>query len=163
MYQDNENPDPRRGHRAADAVDAENGAPVDASPAGNGRVPDPDSEDIVAADLVPGDGRVLDPPTGDLPTAEVTGGPPNGLGRSRLVPAEAVDRLRDQWRDAQGMFVDDPPGAVARTRTLLTDFVRSMADQLDDRGRRPVPEASTEDLRQELRQYRAAFDQLAEV
>lgn len=137
MYQDTENPDPRRGYRTAgtvDAVDVQNdGAPVDASTAG------------------------------DLPAGEVTGGPPNGLDRGRLVPAEAVDRLRDQWRDAQSTFVDDPSEAVARTRTLLTDFVRSMADQLDERGRRPVLDTSTEDLRQELRQYRAAFDQLAEV
>lgn len=121
----------------------------------------------LAGDVPPSD---RDPE--DLPGSEVTAGSPDGPaltsdldGRSdqgHLVPADATERLRDQWRDAQTMFVDDPSESLARARTLLAEFVHLMARQIDERGRQRS-DASTEDLRLELRQYRRVFDQLVEA
>jgi hypothetical protein len=71
-----------------------------------------------------------------------------------------------RWRDIQVSFVDEPRKAVADANTLVADLMRRLAQMLfDERAaleqRCLGPEdASTEDLRQGLRQYRAVFQRL---
>jgi hypothetical protein len=80
-----------------------------------------------------------------------------------IVPVEAAERLRAQWHDAQGGFVDDPPMAVTATRSLLTEAAQLMTAGIEARSGRLHTTASTEDLRQELRRYRQLFDHLVTI
>ena len=106
-----------------------------------------------------------------------------------LTPDEG-ERFTSAWQQLQSRFVDDPAGAVSEADTLVTDlmakrgypmaeFERRAEDLSVDHPavvnhyreahtivarqaetRRP---ASTEDLRQAVRHYRALFEDLLEV
>jgi len=106
----------------------------------------------------------------------------------RPLTPESRDRYVRRWQSTQTRFVDDPKGAVAEADTLVQevmqergyptkDFERRVADisvehpdlvekyrtahgiaQASERG-----DASTEDLRQSVRHYRALFSQLLET
>lgn len=103
----------------------------------------------------------------------------------RPLPAEARQRYAGQWRAIQAQFVDSPAAAVAAADGLVTsvmsdrgyptdDFEQRAADvsvdhphvvqnyregrdlsRASDRG-----EATTEDLRRAMQNYRALFDEL---
>jgi hypothetical protein len=106
----------------------------------------------------------------------------------RPLSPESRDRYVRRWQSTQTRFVDDPKGAVEEADTLVQevmqergyptkDFDRRVADisvehpdlvekyrtahgiaQASERG-----DASTEDLRQSVRHYRALFSQLLET
>jgi len=101
---------------------------------------------------------------------------------------EARDRYIAQWRETQGLFVDDPTGAVSRADELVQKVMRERGYPVDDFEQRAADisvehpelveryrtangiarasergEASTEDLRHSVRHYRALFVELLEV
>jgi hypothetical protein len=103
----------------------------------------------------------------------------------RPLPAEARQRYAGQWRAIQAQFVDSPAAAVAAADGLVTsvmsdrgyptdDFEQRAADVSVDhphvvqnyREARDISRASdrgdatTEDLRQAMQNYRALFDDL---
>lgn len=103
-----------------------------------------------------------------------------------LEPA-ARERYLEAWRDTQARFVDDPEGAVGEADTLIQQVMRERGYPVEDfegraadvsvdhpevvnnyraaHGIRTAHErgkATTEDLRQALRHYRALFEELLE-
>jgi hypothetical protein len=87
--------------------------------------------------------------------------------RAMLLPEP--DRLKLQWSEIQGTFVDSPRQAVERADALVADVMKRMAEifateranleQQWDRG----DKVTTEDLRVALQRYRAFFDRLLAV
>jgi hypothetical protein len=76
---------------------------------------------------------------------------------------DTVSAFRNQVRDIQAEFVDDPEGAVAQARTLVTNAVHTLADallanQLGDID--PLAQPDTESLRVALRRYREFLDRV---
>jgi hypothetical protein len=105
----------------------------------------------------------------------------------QLDPAER-DRYAARWRNLQADFVDSPPTAVAGADALVTEVMRERGYPMDDFDQRsadisvdhPVVvecyreahrlsrlsangEASTDDLRLAIRQYRRLFEELLEM
>ncbi|WP_051178527.1 hypothetical protein [Nocardia concava] len=75
-------------------------------------------------------------------------------------------KLREQWREVQTQFVDDPKDAVTRADALVADALQQLTDrcsrrreELESRWARGDA-ADTEEMRQALRGYRELFDQL---
>lgn len=106
----------------------------------------------------------------------------------RPLSREQSDSFSHEWRRVQGLFVDDPDGAVAAADRLVTevmaargypieDFDTRAADlSVDHPGvvenyrtaralalRRERKEAGTEELRQAVVNYRALFNHLLDV
>ena len=104
-----------------------------------------------------------------------------------LEPSVREDYL-DQWRTTQERFVDDPHGATIEADHLVLEVMRARGypvEDIDQRAadisvqhpqlvdsyrsahdvavRQSVGEASTEDLRNAMRHYRALFDELLET
>jgi hypothetical protein len=89
--------------------------------------------------------------------------------RPMLFPNDDAERLRTQWSDIQGTFVDDPRQAVEQADALVADAMKRLAttfaaeranlEQQWDRG----GDVTTEDLRVTLQRYRAFFDRLLSV
>lgn len=110
-------------------------------------------------DSYPNPAPAVEDPAAEEETTPV----PQAATGDPIVPVQAAERLRAQWHDAQGGFVDDPPGAVTATRSLLTEAAQLMTASVEARGGRGDTTASTEDLRQELRRYRQLFDHLVTI
>ena len=106
----------------------------------------------------------------------------------RPLSQEARERYLQQWQATQGLFVDDPAGAVARADDLVQQVMRDRGYPVDDFEQRAADisvehpdlvekyrtangiarasergEASTDDLRHSVRHYRALFVELLEV
>lgn len=88
-------------------------------------------------------------------------------GTGNAIPgAQDAGKLREQWREVQTMFVDDPRDAVTRADDLVSGALQRLTDgyaqrlqQLETRWS-SGGEVDTEELRQALRGYRDLFDQL---
>jgi hypothetical protein len=103
----------------------------------------------------------------------------------RPLAPDARDRYIALWEETQGLFVDDPPGAVSEADSLVQRVMRARGYPVDDFEQRAADisvehpelvekyrtahgiaqasergEASTEDLRQSVRHYRALFVEL---
>jgi hypothetical protein len=140
------------------------GWPLVADQAGEGSVLPADV--VPAEELTPAEDGVL---VGDVSLIDDTAGSAENSGpepdRSWL-PGGDLRGVERRWRDIQVSFVDEPRKAVADANTLVADLMRRLAQMLfDERAaleqRCLGPEdASTEDLRQGLRQYRAVFQRL---
>ncbi|MGZ4414923.1 MAG: hypothetical protein ACXVRZ_11225 [Gaiellaceae bacterium] len=101
---------------------------------------------------------------------------------------DARDSYLQQWQVTQGRFVDDPTGAVSEADDLVQRVMRDRGYPVDDFEQRAADisvehpelvekyrtangiarasergEASTEDLRHSVRNYRALFVELLEV
>ncbi|MCU1646888.1 MAG: hypothetical protein JWN03_7163 [Nocardia sp.] len=91
-----------------------------------------------------------------------------GVGDRTQQPIEqsGLRELRDQWREVQTMFVDDPRDAVTRADGLISGTIQGLTDtytqrrQALEKGWSGDNSADTEQLRQALRGYRDLFDQL---
>ena len=98
---------------------------------------------------------------------------------------EQAERFAQEWKRVQGMFVDDPDGAVAAADRLVTEVMTARGYPMEDfetraadlsvqhprfvenyrvaqalTARRQRKEAGTEELRQAVVNYRALFDDL---
>lgn len=115
-------------------------------------------------------------PVGEQPAGTVGGQttPRHATGSDGDLPTELfepadIDRFREDWRQIQTRFVDDPREAVEGADRLVADVMRSLTDRFADRkheleGRwQQGAQAETEDLRQALRSYRSFFDRLLNV
>jgi hypothetical protein len=105
----------------------------------------------------------------------------------RKLTQEQADSFVREWRRIQAVFVDDPAGAVGEADQLVTQVMTAQGYPLEDFDRRaddlsvdhPVVvsnyrtartlalrrengEASTEEMRQAVVNYRALFDELLE-
>ena len=103
----------------------------------------------------------------------------------RRLSHEQADRFAGEWKRIQGMFVDDPDGAVAAADRLVTEVMTARGypvEDFDTRAadlsvehprvvenyrmaralamRRSRGEAGTEELRQAVVNYRTLFDDL---
>ncbi|MFC9993969.1 hypothetical protein [Nocardia sp. NPDC127526] len=117
-------------------------------------------------------GRRIVPPTPEQRTtpetdSHDTGRPESAAPeRNRLFAEKDLRQLREQWREVQTQFVDDPQNCVAHADELVGDAIRQLADtcaqrrQAIERRWHQGERADTEDLRQALRGYRDLFDQL---
>ena len=106
----------------------------------------------------------------------------------RPLSPEARDRYVHEWEATQGLFVDDPKGAVRQSDELVQRVMRDRGYPVDDFEQRAADisvehpylvekyrtadgiarasergEASTEDLRHSVRHYRALFVELLDV
>jgi hypothetical protein len=103
----------------------------------------------------------------------------------RRLSREQAETFAQEWKRIQGMFVDDPDGAVAAADRLVTEVMTARGYPLEDfetraadlsvehprvvenyriaralAVRRSRGEAGTEELRQAVVNYRALFDDL---
>lgn len=77
----------------------------------------------------------------------------------RVILFQTSDRedYRRRWRDIQSDFVDEPRKAVEEADVLVKEVIQRL-NQVVSTERNG--DASTEDLRQQLRKYRFSFDRL---
>jgi len=76
-----------------------------------------------------------------------------------------VQGFRDDWRELQTAFVDDPQRAVREADELVAAVIQSLASTFAEHkteleSQWQQGEAPTEDLRVALRRYRSFFNQL---
>lgn len=131
------------GHFAAVPVTATDTTPLDTT------------HDDATHDATPGDDSAGELKPGDVPVAPVTG----------FFAADAVQGLRDRWREAQLGFVDDPRQAVDDVKALVgeavdqfTAAVSAQRDELD-----AAAGEDTEQYRVAVQRYRAFFDRLLDL
>jgi hypothetical protein len=78
-----------------------------------------------------------------------------------------ADRYRDEWRELQMRFVDDPPGATQQAAGLVEDAVQALMASLQQRTRAIAEQNSgtddTESQLSALRDYRALFNRVLEL
>ncbi|WP_067821314.1 hypothetical protein [Nocardia inohanensis] len=109
----------------------------------------------------------------DIPAAQsnprAADGRHGGNGGERVLAEADLGRLRDQWREVQTMFVDDPRDAVTRANGLVEGTIQQLTETyaqrrqaLENKWARSERD-DTEELRQALRGYRQLFDQLLET
>jgi hypothetical protein len=86
-----------------------------------------------------------------------------------LFAGDETSRLRGDWDQVQASFVDEPRQAVEAADRLVAQAIKRMAEmfaaekaRLESQWDRDG-EASTEDLRQALRRYRAFFGRVLSV
>ncbi len=83
-----------------------------------------------------------------------------------LFPKVETEAYRSNWHGIQGDFVDDPKRAVQQADQLVATVIQKLETQFATERKRLEEgwskngDASTEDLRQALRRYRAFFDRL---
>ena len=83
-----------------------------------------------------------------------------------LFEKEATEKFRARWLEIQSRFVDDPGDSVKQADDLVADVIqnvtRSFASRRDtlEKQWNGGEQASTEDLRIALKQYRSFFDRL---
>ncbi|MBF6543286.1 hypothetical protein [Nocardia brasiliensis] len=80
-----------------------------------------------------------------------------------------LDRLRTQWREVQGAFVDSPRDAVTQADKIVSDVIYQLTTAYAERKRvleehrSGLQDADTEELRQALRGYRGFFRRLLTI
>jgi hypothetical protein len=104
------------------------------------------------------------------------------------LPPGARDRYADEWRAVQATFVDDPKRAVTEADRLLNNVMRDRGYPMEDFDQRTADlsvdhgsdvqhyraahdvavknergEATTEDLRQAMVDYRSLFESLVDI
>jgi hypothetical protein len=83
-----------------------------------------------------------------------------------LFETNAAEKFRTRWLAIQSKFVDDPKASVRDADDLVADVIQGITSSFADRrgtleqNWNGGEEASTEDLRQALKQYRSFFDRL---
>jgi hypothetical protein len=83
-----------------------------------------------------------------------------------LLPREQGDELADRWQEIQASFVDRPQDAVQEADALVADLMQRITGTFATERERlekqwaEGDDASTEDLRVALTNYRFFFDRL---
>lgn len=83
-----------------------------------------------------------------------------------LFEQNATETFQTRWTAIQSKFVDDPSESVKQADQLVTDVIQNITTSFADRRSllerqwHGGEEASTEDLRLALKQYRSFFDRL---
>jgi hypothetical protein len=83
-----------------------------------------------------------------------------------LFETTAAEKFRTRWLAIQSRFVDDPKASVKEADDLVADVIDGITSSFADRrgslekNWNGGGEASTEDLRQALKQYRSFFERL---
>jgi inorganic triphosphatase YgiF len=86
-----------------------------------------------------------------------------------LLPGDFSEEMRRRWDTIQTAFVDDPRQAVQRADELVDEAMKRLADTFSEARQNLERQwseggnASTEDLRQALRRYRAFFHRLLSI
>ncbi|WP_338761219.1 hypothetical protein V7968_33195 [Nocardia vulneris] len=92
----------------------------------------------------------------------------DGVGGAWFGEAD-LDRLRTQWREVQGAFVDSPRDAVTQADKIVSDVIYQLTTAYAERKRvleehsSGLQDADTEELRQALRGYRGFFRRLLTI
>jgi hypothetical protein len=87
-------------------------------------------------------------------------------GLAPLFEGSAAEKFRTRWLAIQSRFVDDPKASVKEADDLVADVIQGITSSFADRrgslekNWNGGSDASTEDLRQALKQYRSFFDRL---
>jgi hypothetical protein len=87
-------------------------------------------------------------------------------GLASFFENSAAEKFRTRWLAIQSNFVDDPKASVKEADDLVADVIQGITSSFADRrgslekNWNGGGEASTEDLRQALKQYRSFFDRL---
>jgi hypothetical protein len=123
--------------------------------------PDPVSTDAVA------DQEQSSTEMGTLGSDQQSGRQSDGSAMNQpLLSAADGEGFKDRWEEIQVRFVDEPQGSVKEADALVTELMQRLADTFaEERGRLEAQwergeEASTEDLRTALQQYRSFFRRL---
>jgi len=83
-----------------------------------------------------------------------------------LIPKRQMEDLRSRWTSIQANFVDDPRKAVEEANALVSSALKQIEESFRDQHGQiqkqwtKGADASTEDLRIALQQYRMCFDRL---
>lgn len=83
-----------------------------------------------------------------------------------LVGTRQMEELRGRWSGIQASFVDDPRKAVQEADALVSSAIKQIEDSFRDQRAKleqrwsKGTDASTEDLRIAVQNYRAFFDRL---
>jgi hypothetical protein len=86
-----------------------------------------------------------------------------------LLPADAVNDLRNRWGNIQAGFVDEPQAAVQQADELVAMTMKRLAEGFAEQRNNLERQwarggdVSTEDLRQALRKYRSFFERLLTI
>ncbi|WP_433575023.1 hypothetical protein [Nocardia brasiliensis] len=125
----------------------------------------------------------LDEPAADQGTVADTEAAPTGSAANASEPQRTsldsvgtalfgetdLDRLRTQWREVQGAFVDSPRDAVTQADKIVSDVIYQLTTAYAERKRvleehsSGLQDADTEELRQALRGYRGFFRRLLTI
>lgn len=79
---------------------------------------------------------------------------------------EESEKLKQQWMEIQGKFVDEPRIAVQKADDLISDMIKQISTMFDEELNtletqwNQGTEVSTEDLRMTLQHYRSFFHRL---
>lgn len=90
----------------------------------------------------------------------------NEEGLAPLFENNAAEKFRTRWLATQSKFVDDPKASVKEADDLVADVIQGITASFADRrgslekNWNGGGDASTEDLRQALKQYRSFFERL---
>lgn len=110
-----------------------------------------------------------EPTDTEVTNGVVTGERVENNGGQSIPGAPDTDKLREQWREVQTTFVDDPRDAVTRADDLVSGALQQLTDgyaqrlqELESRWSSDN-DTDTEALRQALRGYRDLFDQLVKT
>ena len=124
---------------------------------------------------VEGSGFTMSPAVVDRPSSpERSDEDPKPIEKTQrlepLFPPNETQDLRANWHQIQGDFVEEPKRAVEQADQLVARVIQRLATEFTSERKRleqgwakegnGSTEASTEDLRQALRRYRAFFDRL---
>ena len=88
------------------------------------------------------------------------------MANQPLLSADDGRGFKDRWEQIQVRFVDEPKASVKDADALVSELMQRLADTFaQERGRLEAQwergeEASTEDLRTALQQYRSFFRRL---
>ena len=86
--------------------------------------------------------------------------------KAALMPSEAAESHREHWMEIQTRFVDDPKDAVEQADGLVAEVMQVVATRFAEQRKglesqwQEGHEASTEDLRKAMQQYRSFFERL---
>jgi hypothetical protein len=135
-----------------------------------GRPPAPQEQRAEA--FVPGGGGGSAPDGAPVPPADTEPSPvtegsvPDG--KPEIWDRAQADHYRDEWRELQLRFVDNPSGATKQAAALVDDAVQALTASLQQHARAIADQNSANDTDTEsqlsaLREYRVLFNRLLEL